>query len=1181
MQSQAKQHIDMIADSLVNNHAVVMIGAGFSKNAVKNNDAENIKSFASWNDLAKICLKKIDPNYDETKPYFGNPLSVFQEFENTFGRDALENLFIEHIPDDDYLPSNLHIRLLELPWKDVFSTNYDTLLERTCAHVTSRRYNIVLSEKDLPYSAETARIIKLHGTLNSNTKLIITEEDYRTYSSEHALFVNTIRQALVENTLCLIGFSASDPNFLNWIGWIKDNLGLDNAKKIYFITGKPPVVGKVKMLEEKNIETIALSDGNAGETMQVVLAKFFDALHNKINSKDEENDTWIGLKKFFEKSELSAEELIELLKDIHTSYPGWVIAPKKNRDTLSYVIYLVRNKIFSKKIDESISLQLFYEYDWLHKKAAMPLLPYEAQKLEVTLKENKAKANTKEYKNMELSLLRFYRESNWNDKWKELSTEIKKEELSREQANEYMYELCMYAMFQFDHVELKSLLLSWKISKNDLQWCLKQSYILAEIGELDKSEFIAKEALETARQQLIKKTPNDKCYLQSLESCLVSLINYIRHAQLTFGTEEKVNYEKVLKRDNGNGFFWKFDTENESYEMLLSESYMPKKVVSKRPGFDIGIEINTTSFGSDNGEVNTAFSFLRFREETGHPFRIRNVVSNKGVKGTVKRIKQRNSYWAMLTLIMAEDDKLIDDVYNRSSLASINNSEADSICDNYIKILNRVFNCIEPQKIYEQNNIYEFCAYVLPEAISRLVTKCSINKIDEVINLFLKICTSNKIESFRNISDILKRIVNSMREEDLLKHLDLFLNYPLYLNELIERITNYLYPIRWYANEAFKIKREDDGFVSKKIDGLLSLCNSKDTYEKAINAVVILYFMVKFSAEHKSALKQALWNNCDKFSLPIIPGFLKTVILDLPSDDIITVIGNLNAFIEDSLNGYATQKNTYKDIGWILYEADKMIEKTDIGQDKCRAFLILLIRILRKELDGYLSHKSSPAYFDINTFAKQVYMVIELIAKVILKNSIILDKNSAEYKDLITIFDIMTKNQMQSILLKYLLQGKVDLSIWKNSLMSNDELSSYDAVESYYILIKYNKIEITNTIQLFTFALLMCPRNKVSWLLSLWRYIVENRADVLDEKVLNDLLNKLDFLKEETRYTIDEDEAIISEKLLVKSKATRLAYCLYEYYNDRKIEVPQTLREWQANCNSPEEFNDIKALWGN
>jgi len=109
----------------------------------------------------------------------------------------------------------------------------------------------------------------------------------------------------------------------------------------------------------------------------------------------------------------------------------------------------------------------------------------------------------------------------------------------------------------------------------------------------------------------------------------------------------------------------------------------------------------------------------------------------------------------------------------------------------------------------------------------------------------------------------------------------------------------------------------------------------------------------------------------------------------------------------------------------------------------------------------------------------------------------------------------------------------------------------------------------------------MCPRNKAPWFLSLWRYIVKNRADALDDKVLNDLLNKLDFLKEETKYTIDEDEAIISEKLLVKFKATRLAYCLYEYYNDRKIEVPQTLREWQANCNSSEEFNDIKVLWKN
>ena len=70
------------------------------------------------------------------------------------------------------------------------------------------------------------RIVKLHGSLPATFPLISTEEDYRTYPSKFAPFVNTVRQAMMETVLCLIGFSGDDPNFLHWSGWVRDNLGV-------------------------------------------------------------------------------------------------------------------------------------------------------------------------------------------------------------------------------------------------------------------------------------------------------------------------------------------------------------------------------------------------------------------------------------------------------------------------------------------------------------------------------------------------------------------------------------------------------------------------------------------------------------------------------------------------------------------------------------------------------------------------------------------------------------------------------------------------------------------------------------------------------------------------------------------------------------------------------------------
>ena len=69
------------------------------------------------------------------------------------------------------------------------------------------------------------RIVKLHGSLPSQFPLIVTEEDYRTYPTKFAPFVNTVQQAMMETVFCLIGFSGYDPNFLEWSGWVRDNLG--------------------------------------------------------------------------------------------------------------------------------------------------------------------------------------------------------------------------------------------------------------------------------------------------------------------------------------------------------------------------------------------------------------------------------------------------------------------------------------------------------------------------------------------------------------------------------------------------------------------------------------------------------------------------------------------------------------------------------------------------------------------------------------------------------------------------------------------------------------------------------------------------------------------------------------------------------------------------------------------
>ena len=243
--------------------AAVMVGAGFSLNAVPSPGVSS--RFPTWGELARAMFDEIYPappnetveqrKERETKFSRSNALRLASEYEAQFERPKLESLLRERIPDTDHQPGDLHRLLLQLPWIDVFTTNYDTLLERT--EVRERVYQPVKTVNDLTI-ASSPRIIKLHGSFPSHTPFIITEEEYRTYPRCFAPFVNTVRQSLIENTFVLIGFSGDDPNFLEWTGWIRDELGNHHAP-IYLVGPLSLSIVQRSLLTKQGVTPIDLT----------------------------------------------------------------------------------------------------------------------------------------------------------------------------------------------------------------------------------------------------------------------------------------------------------------------------------------------------------------------------------------------------------------------------------------------------------------------------------------------------------------------------------------------------------------------------------------------------------------------------------------------------------------------------------------------------------------------------------------------------------------------------------------------------------------------------------------------------------------------------------------------------------------------------------------------------------
>ena len=241
-----------------------MVGAGLSLNAIPS--APAIPPFPSWFKLVGNLLDELypasgDPDArasatDQSKGTSGM-LRMAQEYEAAFGRAALDQCIIKSVPDLSYEPSPLHTKLLQLPWSDVFTTNYDTLLERCSRALVDRRYDIVETTTQIP-DAMKPRIVKLHGTMPATRPFIVAEEDFRTYPSRFAAFVNMTQQAIMENVFCLIGFSGDDPNFLYWSGWVRDRLG-SSAPIVYLCGILNLTAARRQVLRERNVVPIDLS----------------------------------------------------------------------------------------------------------------------------------------------------------------------------------------------------------------------------------------------------------------------------------------------------------------------------------------------------------------------------------------------------------------------------------------------------------------------------------------------------------------------------------------------------------------------------------------------------------------------------------------------------------------------------------------------------------------------------------------------------------------------------------------------------------------------------------------------------------------------------------------------------------------------------------------------------------
>ncbi len=181
--------------------ASLLIGTGMSSGA----------GYPNWADLLEPVAEEFD-----VPPMTDLPLQA-QYIETKAGRDRLSEHLAVAIGAVVPTPLENHVLIAQLGVRDVWTTNYDPLLE-----TADPELGVVERDQDLVDRAgRERRLKKMHGSIpfgatapvGGRNQLVLSRYDYEHYERTHPRLWRLLQAQFLTSSFLFLGFSMTDPNF--------------------------------------------------------------------------------------------------------------------------------------------------------------------------------------------------------------------------------------------------------------------------------------------------------------------------------------------------------------------------------------------------------------------------------------------------------------------------------------------------------------------------------------------------------------------------------------------------------------------------------------------------------------------------------------------------------------------------------------------------------------------------------------------------------------------------------------------------------------------------------------------------------------------------------------------------------------------------------------------------------
>ena len=203
MKAEFQTFLKEYSKALDDRDAGLFVGAGLSTPA----------GFKSWPELLRCVAGELGLQVDrETDLVALAQYHVNEKRLRSHLNQLLVDEFAQNVP-----PTENHRVLATLPIEVIWTTNYDTLLERAFCEV-GKKVDVKVTPEQFSTTVRgrNVTIYKMHGDVTQPNHAVLTKEDYELFSRDRDIFSTALRGDLVANALAPIGMPVASRGSLNW-----------------------------------------------------------------------------------------------------------------------------------------------------------------------------------------------------------------------------------------------------------------------------------------------------------------------------------------------------------------------------------------------------------------------------------------------------------------------------------------------------------------------------------------------------------------------------------------------------------------------------------------------------------------------------------------------------------------------------------------------------------------------------------------------------------------------------------------------------------------------------------------------------------------------------------------------------------------------------------------------------